>query len=146
MNAYLISLYIFFPQGLEDESSMCVRHCLQGVSVCLEPLLLTPEYRLAVPLLDCMFTLMDNPYWLIKVITENHYNIHPSFHVSWLTRVFLLQTKILEIFESIPYDLLYFVADNDSYYQEKIFHKVILSCLEDADSRVRRAAAQCLSK
>ncbi|KAK7570769.1 hypothetical protein V9T40_010136 [Parthenolecanium corni] len=67
----LTELVSFLLQGLEDESSMCVRHCLQGVSVCLEPLLLTPEYKLAVPLLDFMFSLMDNPYWLIKVIIKN---------------------------------------------------------------------------
>lgn len=54
-----------------DESLICVKHSLHGISLCLESLLLSPEFKRVIPMFDVIFTLADNPYWLIKVTACN---------------------------------------------------------------------------
>lgn len=77
-----VKLYVEFLkfksqlQGLEDESSVCVKHSLQAVSLCLHSLLVCSKYKLAVSLLEAIYSLVDNPYWLIKV--SNFYFLYLS--------------------------------------------------------------------
>ncbi|XP_065225356.1 huntingtin isoform X2 [Planococcus citri] len=119
--SFLNELIGYLLKGLEDESSVCVKHTLQAISLCVHSLLLSSAYKSTIPVLEAVFTLVDNPYWLIKV-------------------------KILEILEEVSFELLYYVGDNTTSYQDRSFRKVIITLLGDIDGRVRTAAASCLVK
>ncbi|RZF49148.1 hypothetical protein LSTR_LSTR008434 [Laodelphax striatellus] len=113
----LISLMV---KGLEDESYVCVRHTLTGVSTCLEALLGSKDSASCIPILNALTALSNNPYWLIKV-------------------------KAVELLSSLNYLTVHYVIGNSSF-QDKLFNMVLITQLGDQDSRVRKATAEAITK
>lgn len=54
-------------KGLQDESSVCVRHSLSSMHSCLNPLLVSCDHKSAVPVFPFLIRTAANPYWLVKV-------------------------------------------------------------------------------
>ncbi|XP_039275419.1 huntingtin isoform X2 [Nilaparvata lugens] len=115
--ATLISLMV---QCLEDESYVCVRHTLTGVSTCLDALLGSKDSQSCIPILHALTALSNNPYWLIKV-------------------------KAVELLSSLNYLTIHYVIGNSSF-QDKLFNMVLITQLGDQDSRVRKATAEAITK
>lgn len=55
------------PQGLEDDSSVSIRHSLSALTTCLTNIMESADFLLTVPILEKLISLVNNPYWLVKV-------------------------------------------------------------------------------
>lgn len=63
----VFKLMLFLLKGLQDESSVCVRHSLSSMHSCLNPLLVSCDHKSAVLVFPFLIRTASNPYWLVKV-------------------------------------------------------------------------------
>uniref|UniRef100_T1IAD0 Uncharacterized protein n=1 Tax=Rhodnius prolixus TaxID=13249 RepID=T1IAD0_RHOPR len=70
------------------------------------------DFLLTVPILEKLISLVNNPYWLVKV-------------------------KLVELLSNIPYQTIYFVTGSCSY-QSNILDSIVLKFLGNEDSRLRK--------
>ncbi|CAH1404496.1 unnamed protein product [Nezara viridula] len=106
--------------GIQDESSVCVRHSLMALLLCLPVIMESSYYALVTPILNKLLAVTQNPYWLVKV-------------------------HLIELFCSLPYQCVYFMTGN-TIYQSKVFDILIGDFLSDEDNRVRKTACEGIMK
>uniref|UniRef100_A0A0A9YYT2 Huntingtin n=1 Tax=Lygus hesperus TaxID=30085 RepID=A0A0A9YYT2_LYGHE len=103
-------------EGLDDESSITVRHSLTSLGICIPCIIESSEFSYSI--LEKLLKLVDNPYWLIKV-------------------------RLVEILCSLPYQCIYY-ATGTSSFQDKLLNYVIPTLLANEDSRVRKTTAETI--
>ncbi|XP_014242056.1 huntingtin [Cimex lectularius] len=114
-NLNLEKLIDFFIEGLSDESSVCVRHTLTGLGLCLINLMENMDFTVCTPVLEKLLDLAYNPYWLVKV-------------------------KLIELLCMLPYQCIYYITGNNKY-QTRVLDSV-LELLANEDDRVRKTTAE----
>ncbi|KAG8267649.1 hypothetical protein J6590_047234 [Homalodisca vitripennis] len=114
----LDKLMLLLVTGLQDESSVCVRHSLAGLSCCLDHLLASNDHQSAAVVLPVLLRLSTNPYWLVKV-------------------------KLLELLGELSFLQVHYLTDGCDF-QDQALHSVMLRLLGDDDTRVRRAACDAI--
>ncbi|KAK9502081.1 hypothetical protein O3M35_012683 [Rhynocoris fuscipes] len=119
-NLNLNKLTEILMQGLDDDSSVCVRHSLTALNLCLTDILESSDFRLSLPVLEKLITLVNNPYWLVKV-------------------------KLVELLSSIPYQSVHYATGSNNV-QTRILRNVILVLLGNEDNRVRKTTAKGIVK
>ncbi|XP_073969271.1 huntingtin isoform X3 [Rhodnius prolixus] len=119
-NLSLAKLLDILIQGLEDDSSVSIRHSLSALTTCLTNIMESADFLLTVPILEKLISLVNNPYWLVKV-------------------------KLVELLSNIPYQTIYFVTGSCSY-QSNILDSIVLKFLGNEDSRLRKVIAKSIVK
>uniref|UniRef100_A0A6P7F8J4 Huntingtin-like n=1 Tax=Diabrotica virgifera virgifera TaxID=50390 RepID=A0A6P7F8J4_DIAVI len=107
-----------FIQGLNDESSNCIRQTLVTLKNNLKYLIESHQSNAVIPLLNTLPALSENPYWLVKV-------------------------SLCELVSKIDYINIYYVTENNDF-QEKVLYNVLFNLLSDSDQRVRTSAASSI--
>ncbi|KAK7793413.1 hypothetical protein R5R35_014313 [Gryllus longicercus] len=103
-------------KGLGDPSSVCSRHTLGALALCLPELLESVDSVAVECIIQVLPNLANNPYWLVKV-------------------------KLIEVLSELPYLAIYRLTKG-SEFQDKILQDVLMILLSDEDARVRHAAAK----
>ncbi|KAJ8928271.1 hypothetical protein NQ314_019222 [Rhamnusium bicolor] len=101
--------------GLEDESSNCIRQTLISLSTTLKYLAESQKSTSVISLLNILPLLSKNPYWLVKV-------------------------ALCDLVSKIDYITLNYTTDS-SEFQNKVLFNILLELLGDSDQRVRTTAA-----
>ncbi|XP_056637539.1 huntingtin [Diorhabda sublineata] len=112
------SIVNIFVKGLNDESSICIKQTLVTLQNSLKYLIESTRNSEVIPLLDCLPTLAENPYWLVKV-------------------------SLCELVTKISYIDIYYVMESNDV-QEKVLHNILFLLLDDNDQRVRASAAAAI--
>ncbi|CAG9829715.1 unnamed protein product [Diabrotica balteata] len=107
-----------FIQGLNDESSNCIRQTLVTLQNNLKYLIESHQSNAVIPLLNTLPALSENPYWLVKV-------------------------SLCELVSKIDYINIYYVTENNDF-QDKVLYNVLFNLLSDSDQRVRTSAASSI--
>ncbi|KAK9879932.1 hypothetical protein WA026_008441 [Henosepilachna vigintioctopunctata] len=115
----LKNLLSIFISGLKDQSSLCVRHTLQSLEICLESVLESVHSEDTIPLLISLPDVYNNPYWLVKV-------------------------NLCNLICSLPYITIHYVIENEQF-QNKILH-TMYELIKDTDVRVRKATSNAFLK
>ncbi|KAJ8959892.1 hypothetical protein NQ318_011628 [Aromia moschata] len=102
-------------EGLEDESSNCIRQTLLSLNVTFKYLAESSTSTSVIPLLTILPLLSRNPYWLVKV-------------------------ALCELVSKIDYITVHYVMGS-SEFQRKVIFNVLFELLADDDQRVRTSAA-----
>ncbi|BES96378.1 huntingtin [Nesidiocoris tenuis] len=112
------NLTSLLEKGLEDESSVTIRHTLSGLNSCIASIIESSDSSEAIPILEKLAELVDNPYWLIKA-------------------------KLIELLSALPYQSIYFITGS-SKFQDGVLTSIIPNLLSNEDSRVRTTTAESL--
>lgn len=128
--------YMVF-KGLSDESSVCVRHTLTGLGLCLINLMENMDFTVCTPVLEKLLDLAYNPYWLVKVNNEKNNFVSAFQYVHF-------QVKLIELLCTLPYQCIYYITGNNKY-QTRVLDSV-LELLANEDDRVRKTTAEGVIK
>ncbi|XP_044753476.1 huntingtin isoform X2 [Coccinella septempunctata] len=113
------ALVTSFKKGLNDESSICIRHTLQSLELCLHHVLESQSCKQVIPILTKLSDLFNNPYWLVKV-------------------------NLCDLMCHLPFINIHYVT-GDNKFQNKMLLG-LQELLKDSDVRVRNAASNTIAR
>uniref|UniRef100_A0A1B6D7Q0 Huntingtin n=1 Tax=Clastoptera arizonana TaxID=38151 RepID=A0A1B6D7Q0_9HEMI len=106
--------------GLQDETSVCIRHTVGSIATCIRSLMNSKDSHTVLPILRSLTDVSKNSYWLVKV-------------------------KLLELLADLPYINIHYLTGN-SEFQGNILNYVLVPLLGDEDNRVRKSSSECIVK
>lgn len=123
--AYLVNRFIekngfcdtIFFQGLEDDSTTACRQTLMSLDICLTDILESEDNHQGVRAMKNLLSLVDNPYFLVKI-------------------------QLAKVLSELPYIAVKHVTGNFDFQENAI--KVLLTLLADLDPRIRVAASEAI--
>ena len=102
----LENLVELLVRGLEDDSTTACRQTLSALNFCFTDLLESEDNQRGIILLDKLLRLVDNPYFLVKVLLAQVLSELPYIAVRHITGSFDFQDNVVSV-------LLVLLADQD---------------------------------
>ena len=135
---HLDFLMKIFCDILRDSSSITVKHAILSLKQFLPKLLKSNEFEVneVLKLVECLITLKNHTYWLIKVELINLFSVIPFIYLCYFEQI--MKSKLS-------------VNDDKNLYMQKcsslskiILEEIIFSMLFDDDHRIRQAVVNSL--